>query len=438
MQHRVAAFCLFAVVSVPLPPAAAASLPDIKASPGNSVPECATPGRLLAYLKSRNPNLDPRFESVPGHYMRQGEQLGVRWDFAIYQMILETGTLSYKRGNRSGDVKPAQNNFAGLGATGGGEPGESFKDIATGVRAHLEHLLLYSGEKLDNPTADRTRKVQEWGVLTKWQSRFNRPITFADLAAQWAPGTNSYSRMLDGIAERFVEFCEQPDPRPELLAEVRRDLKLAAARAQAPSGAELAKRAIETGRSEQDAKRSALGLAQTPPASQPLTGALPAPKGPPVGFKILNAPREADPDAADAPAVAAPAVEPPFKARDVQAKAAGPATSASKTAPAIEKQPPSFQVASAAGAAKQGVAPPAAAGQKCRVWTASYGGQKALIIRSVIDKVVNYTVLDVNDGAEKREADAFISAYAKDGAIAGEFVSQTQALDKAFELCPEG
>ena len=92
-------------------------------------------------------------------------------------------------------------------------------------------------------------------------------------------------------------------------------------------------------------------------------------------------------------------------------------------------------MASAAGAAK--LAPPAA-GQKCRVWTASYGGQKALIIKSVVDKVVNYTVLDVNEGAEKREADAFISAYAKDGAVTGEYGNQSQALDKAFELCPEG
>jgi hypothetical protein len=97
-------------------------------------------------------------------------------------------------------------------------------------------------------------------------------------------------------------------------------------------------------------------------------------------------------------------------------------------------------VASAAGAAKALVetAPAAAAGQKCRVWTASYGGQKALIIRSIVEKVVNYTVLDVNEGAEKREADAFIAAYAKEGAIAGEYPSQAQALDKAFELCPEG
>jgi hypothetical protein len=81
---------------------------------------------------------------------------------------------------------------------------------------------------------------------------------------------------------------------------------------------------------------------------------------------------------------------------------------------------------------------PPSANQRCRVWTASYGGQKALIIRSISDQVVNFTVLDVNDGSEQREADAFIAAYAKNGKIAGEFPSQAQALDKAFELCPEG
>ncbi len=28
--------------------------------------------------------------------MRLGEKLGVRWDFAFYQMILETGALKYR------------------------------------------------------------------------------------------------------------------------------------------------------------------------------------------------------------------------------------------------------------------------------------------------------------------------------------------------------
>ena len=75
---------------------------------------------------------------------------------------------------------------------------------------------------------------------------------------------------------------------------------------------------------------------------------------------------------------------------------------------------------------------------KCRVFTASYGGDKAIIIKAVADAMTNYTVLDVNDGAEKREADAYIGAYAKGGESVGEFATQDKALEKAFELCPEG
>lgn len=408
-------------------------MPDIRISPNNPVPECVTPGRLLAFLKDRNPQLSERFESVPLEYVRQGEKLGVRWDFAFYQMILETGSLSYRNGSRAGDVKPSQNNFAGLGATGRGEPGESFKDVATGVRAHLEHLLLYSGEKLDNPTAERTRKVQEWGVLTNWQARFKRPITFADLAAQWAPGSNSYARMLDGISERFQAFCEQPDPRPELMAQIRRERAMA----ERATGATLAKRAIADGKAEENDQRSGLGGQQVA-------------KTPPTPYKILNPAQDNDSQAADAaPLSTASALAPAAKAEITTsatkaAAATNPAARETKsktpTATAGAKATPDkqqFVVASAAGAARPMV-PPTAAGQKCRVWTASYGGQKALIIKSIVDKVVNYTVLDVNEGAESREAEAFIAAYAKDGAIAGEFASQSVALDKAFELCPEG
>jgi hypothetical protein len=99
-------------------------------------------------------------------------------------------------------------------------------------------------------------------------------------------------------------------------------------------------------------------------------------------------------------------------------------------------------VASIAGMAKDAGKPEKsdtkAASSQCRVWTASYGGNKAIIIKEMAEKTVNYTVLDVNEGTEKREADAYISAYAKGGEAVGEFQSQSQALEKAFELCPEG
>ena len=164
MLRKAGAFSLLAFAAPMLTAGpAAADLPEILAGPRNPVPECVTPGRLTAYLRLRNPNLDSRYDAIATEYMRYGEMLGVRWDFAFYQMIVETGALSYWRGNRHGDVKPSQNNFAGLGATGKGERGESFPDIASGVRAHLEHLLLYAGRPVDNPIAQRTRNVQGLG-----------------------------------------------------------------------------------------------------------------------------------------------------------------------------------------------------------------------------------------------------------------------------------
>jgi Xaa-Pro aminopeptidase len=42
------------------------------------------------------------------------------------------------------------------------------------------------------------------------------------------------------------------------------------------------------------------------------------------------------------------------------------------------------------------------------------------------------------EATEKREVDAYIAAYAKGGERVGAFPNQTQALDKAFRLCPEG
>ena len=114
-----------------------------------------------------------------------GDDLKIRWDIAFFQMMLETGNLTFK-----GDVSAKQNNFAGMGATGNHVPGESFPDVATGVKAHLQHLLLYAGVHLDNPVAERTRKVQEWGVLHRMaeialrtdQLRGTRQAVGADVA----------------------------------------------------------------------------------------------------------------------------------------------------------------------------------------------------------------------------------------------------------------
>src|ERR1700741_4350274 len=69
--------------------AVAADPPGIIAGPANSVPQCVTPGRLIAFVKQRNNDLNARYDGIATEYMRLGERLGVRWDYAFYQMIVE-------------------------------------------------------------------------------------------------------------------------------------------------------------------------------------------------------------------------------------------------------------------------------------------------------------------------------------------------------------
>src|SRR5690606_2863563 len=182
---------------------ALAAAPPIRTSADNRVPACVTPERLMAFLKTRNTNLDPRFNDIAHWYQHFGEQLRVRWDYAFFQMLIETNYLTFRRGNgKRGDVHPRQNNFAGIGATGGGVPGDSFPDVPTGVRAQLEHLVVYSGEPVAEPTAPRTRVAQ--ANILAWTVPLSRrrPVTFQDLAGKWA-ADKKYWRSIESIAERF-------------------------------------------------------------------------------------------------------------------------------------------------------------------------------------------------------------------------------------------
>ena len=422
--------------------AAAADLPVIKSSADNPVAACATPGRLMAFTRARNEKLDSKFDGIATEYMRHGEALGVRWDIAYFQMLIETGNLKF-----GGDVRPSQNNFAGLGATGGGEHGESFKDVSTGVRAHLEHLLMYTGEKIESPVAERTRKVQEWGVLTDWQKTIHGPMTFSQLARKWAPPARKYAVEIAAVTDNFMDgLCKGADPHPEMVAEARAGATgepqkehggikaaeaapVASAPVEAPakmsekaqsletgdkvSGKELARRAVEEARSEGTAQRSALGAGLVAKAAAKAEAAkADAAKADAVKSEIQK-PDESKPVVA--------ALLNPVKP-DTEASANADGGSVTKTS-----------VGGAAKTAKAAGKPGA-----CKVFTASYGGGKAVIIKAVVDGNTNYTVLDVNEGEEQREAEAYIAAYAPGGKQVGEFPSEAKAMDKAFDLCPEG
>ena len=412
----------------------AADLPEVKVTASNSVPECATPGRLTAYLKVRNPRLNARFEELATLYMRHGEALGIRWDVAFFQMILETGALRF-----TGDVRPDQNNFAGLGASGGGAHGERFADISSGVKAHLQHLLMYAGEHIDDPVAERTRKVQEWGVLTKWQRSISGPMTYTLVARQWAPTSRNYVRDISAISDDFYSnYCNADDPNPSLTQEARQGsaggkTRVAAAAtatdAAANSGVDIAKRNIEEERKEGAPLRS-LGANMLASSTSDSASSEPLDDAPPV--TLLNSNSDTAPAGATANTKAATAAKTVAKADAKAAAKAAPGTD-SKTA----QKSTEVQTAALGSAATQ-MKTPSAKASKCKVWTASYGGQRAVIIKATGNGTVNYTVLDVTEANEKREIDAYIAAYAKGGEKLASFPSQTKALSRAFELCPEG
>jgi hypothetical protein len=213
--------CLACLLST----AAAEELPVIRSGPGNQVPNCVRPLAMMRFVSDRNRSLDPpgtidhRFRDLGVAYRRigacvqkvRGRCEGVRWDFAFFQMLIETNFLTFRKPDGNpGSVSSNDNNFAGIGATVEGRPGEGFRDIETGVLAHLQHVLMYSGEEILHPVAQRTREVESY-VIGKMRS-LGRPATFADLAKVWT-GTDSdtYGIEIQQIAVTFAHLhCRRP------------------------------------------------------------------------------------------------------------------------------------------------------------------------------------------------------------------------------------
>lgn len=95
----------------------------------------ATVEQMRAYIAGINPDA-PDLAAI---YMEEGEKEGIRADIAFAQSCLETGNWKF-----GGDVKPEQNNYCGMGATGGGVAGNNFETPRLGIRAQIQHLKAYA------------------------------------------------------------------------------------------------------------------------------------------------------------------------------------------------------------------------------------------------------------------------------------------------------
>ena len=455
--------------------ASASAAPAIRTSAANRVPACASPERLMAFLQSRNPNVDPRYRDIARWYKHWGEAWHVRWDYAFFQMVIETNALKYRRPDgQPGDVDPAQNNFAGIGATGGGVPGDRFPDIKTGVHAQIQHLVAYSGERLVAPIAPRTVEQQDY-IVSK-SLRLQRPVTFGDLARRWA-ADRAYSRTIDAVAAQFGSmYCttvastapERSAPAPQ--PAVRRPLATFAPPSflggPKPSGlagpetlpwADPDVMAREYGNdTDTPIVRQDDGSPKKPPPvrtlwsrdpkterKRPVAGA-PAPKAEPRVSEQATGQLQ---PSTSVPPPAEPADEPSlphFKiAPDaLQAQSQLPQPSRLGGPLPIETDTTIVQKAAPLPGAhfKEIIGAPApsanvAVPSDCSILAASYGGKKTLLVRAKIDGGTQYTALTVLDGFEKSMFDIYSKSSAANAEVIGEYASKDEALADARANC---
>ncbi|AUN04544.1 N-acetylmuramoyl-L-alanine amidase [Clostridium botulinum] len=130
-------------------------VPSFKVHASSTTPIMGQPQltqeQALNYFKTRNSEKsDQATKEFISIVWQEANLEGIRADVVFIQVMKETNFLKF-----TGDVKECQNNFAGIGATGGGVPGAYFKDTRTGVRAVVQHLKAYcSTEGLKNPCVD--------------------------------------------------------------------------------------------------------------------------------------------------------------------------------------------------------------------------------------------------------------------------------------------
>jgi len=106
--------------------------------------------QMQLFLRNNNENALVKFPDLPKLYREEATTEGVNYDIAFCQMCVETGFLRF-----GGDIRPEQNNFAGLGSVGGSAQVASFENPRIGVRAHIQHLKAYASlEPLVNEVVD--------------------------------------------------------------------------------------------------------------------------------------------------------------------------------------------------------------------------------------------------------------------------------------------
>jgi hypothetical protein len=396
------------VATAPLAHAADnARLPEIKTTAANVVPACVTPDRLMTFLASRNTRLPAKFDTIAMAYRDLGNAAHIRWDYAFFQMILETNYLMYRRGDgSSGDVGQTQNNFAGIGATGGGVPGDRYPDVRTGVLAHVQHLLAYAGERVERPVATRTREYQ--GDIIEISRKLNRSVTFSDLSRRWAVDSG-YGKNIETIAElyRRVHCVGAPDLRPQAPNQAHLKQSFRPPNQLGASAASFAAEKKATTSSPLDSTESSKLVRTIWRRSNPKV---------PVPRQVAVSPA--------VPSVAEVAVS---RAEPTRETASAPESQSIDQSAGVGR----FAAVALAPVVKSATTTPA----KCRIYSASYGGSAAVLIRTKVGTETQLTALTVAQAQRLDMAENYLLHYAPGGEIVANYGHAAEALAAARALC---
>lgn len=180
----------------------------------------ATAAQLKAILYAKNPDAP----DVVDLYLSIGRIYGIRGDLAFCQAAKETGWWKY--GNL---VKPWQNNYCGLGATGtaiadastvslnGADPtqvwyetgmhGAFFKTPAVGVEAQMQHLYAYlhAGQEGCPLPSGRTLYDPRYTIVLTIPSY--QAMYWQDLSGRWAvPGIGYGQSIVDDFLRPALQY----------------------------------------------------------------------------------------------------------------------------------------------------------------------------------------------------------------------------------------
>ena len=153
-----------------------------------------------AFISARN----PEYVGIVDAYYDIATIYKIRPEVAISQAAKETGFFHF--GN---DVKPEQNNFAGIGATGGGVPGASFPSKEMGVEAHLQHLYAYASE---GPLPEGRQQLDPRFNLVERGSS----IYVEDLGGKWAPSPDYGISIVNDYLNKLMAISVPDIPTPTL------------------------------------------------------------------------------------------------------------------------------------------------------------------------------------------------------------------------------